>query len=351
MHIYLIVIIVVVVLIAAALSLYFLLKCDKCGGSCFDKASFGCVNGQLCPISQYANPSLCCDIDSVAYNGGCSKFVADNYGNICPEHLYNAAADMCCQKDTVPCGPYCTAGECKGNCPADYLYNGSCSPRQCGSDSCSPGFPHCIGGVCYDMCPYEDGFKVSQFQCVNAGISVDENGVQCPGYQMGESKCCSPGTYFNTDLSACVQCAGDSLKCGDSCCAAGEVCGTNNMCCDPSRQQNGVCYPNGINGKCLNSVDCGGICCPIGYDCNDGKCVKTCGAETCSEFQTCKYVNGQPVCTDPPCPGPQFTGSKCCDNGEYSDGGVCKNCDSTMTGCGTSCCAAGKTCVAGIACV
>ncbi len=143
-------------------------------------------------------------------------------------------------------------------------------------------------------------------------------GAPTPG--VAGSGCCDHGESCvdPSEPNSRQGCCPSGRRCGDHCCATGEIC-NGDTCCPPGTNTtcNGVCC-NGVCdsfGSCCEppSHVCGGQCCPPFNKCCNGKC--------CGAYQQCDPTLG--TCSDPPPPpdsgcylfaggSPCGTGRKCC---------------------------------------
>jgi len=352
----------IILAIIIAVILYFVLRCKKCGGTCLNSSKYVCVNGVQCPLKQYiSSNNVCCPDNTIAMDNKCVEPQLDRYGVQCYPKQLNSQTNVCCEGQQIPCGLFCAnPGQCVKlddgeECPANYITNGGhcCGSVACGDKCCPPG-SSCVDGDCYDVCPYSNQ-HASQAFCVDNGYTADTYRKICAQYDNTNRLCCANGQY--SDGKNCINCTNDLKSCGNSCCPPGQECDNNGICCDINEMKQGYCCSSQVyvNGVCcpLGQEVCydGKVCCPNNYSCVNNQCVRSCNGTQCAEFQTCKDDgSGVKTCTDPPCPGPQINGSSCCENGQYSSGGKCFDCDSNMPKCGTSCCEPGQTCYAGKYC-
>jgi hypothetical protein len=290
--------------------------------------------------------------------GSALSFVNSNWGcggslkrcvNAC-----NSVGHECCRAfcGTTCCGRTVKAEE-KVCLNAGPNFAGTCcaTSQACGDKCC--GFRSDLQGhypqVCKDagqsIC-CDVSASVCGAGCCAAGLTCapqplnPDTKVCCSGEPCG-ARCCQPGERCanpsdDFDVDGCITCPADKTGpvCGDTCCAASEVCGFGNECCTEDKLCGGTCCANMAN--CLNGTEC----------CEPPRNVP-CGGTCCAGIVTADCCNGQ--C----CPGPCVGGGLvCCPSVQRACGNECcplnYECQSQQCipcGCpdGTECCSGGTT--------
>jgi hypothetical protein len=323
-------------------------ECERCISGCWG-VMFACsaVSIGATEVVGFFDSSLSC--------GGRLESCVD---------LCNAVGHECCH---VHCGDECCGHDgsekdkiCAGARPD---FPGTCCTREgiCGDNCCAGEGKTCgdpVKGFCCDAgqsgcgnfcCGGSNGSH-----CADAATSLccnaDAEGcgfLCCPAGQ----RCASPSN--DPDLIVCNVCPPGKTgpACGQTCCAADEVCSAG-LCCRPDAM-------------------CGGSCCEPQYCLNGNNCCAppnhACGGSCCAPLQGC--CNGQ--CCDGPCVGgvccapERACGPACCPDGwacTNPANGTCQQCGAGQKGCapvagnpmccatGTECCASGACCAAPLVC-
>ena len=296
-----------------------------------------CVNGLFAPC------------DATNYGPSFGTEVCDGLDSDC-DGFGDEGLQLNCQNYYV-----CQSGQC--------VYAGSCT------SDCQTG---------QTKCPFLDNTRVYVCRNTDTDPCLEWSLETCPAF----STC---------DILISNRCECTYEECGGACCAEGQLCGPNDVCCMPScpartcgsngcggsctceypndRCENGVCRctpscagkecgTDGCGGTCPNLcgslehcgngvgvcdyAECNGVCCGSGQVCNatTGSCCtpactgKECGPDgcghtcgTCYPGDVCQ--NGQCVCV------PNCTGREC---GSDGCGGSCGSCDSNYTCYDGQCC-------------
>ncbi len=169
--------------------------------------------------------------------------------------------------DTPDSGPIEGDGGCdigEPGCPCD------------DADSCSTG--ECIGGMCVDCSPAEEGCVCRSTGACNAGLRCDETSNLCEACPEGEEGCaCNGDGSCDTGLMCAADvCVADSCTDGSVDCPC--VGGAGGTCDSPL-----VCNDSGLCETCADDVP--------GCPCTAGTCsgglVCDMGDSTCREARDC----------------------------------------------------------------
>jgi hypothetical protein len=325
--------------------------CDDCHSLC-DKAEQQCV--AECAVSAgscgpfYGVCLAACGSVCLSRKADCENQCDNPPGACCPQRCEQGGYASCCSPADKCCGPTCCSGDraCCGStcCPPEQHcadpQAGVCCPSgsgpACGNGCCPPG-QKCGNSYWHFCCPADAGeFCLDEFN----------------------RPFCCPSGQVCLDASTGLCCPKDAgPRCGDTCCARGEVC-RDGVCCDPRL----------LCGDGERAVCCFGVC-------RDGQCCSTpshmCGQVCCPPFNVCCDVGGKQVCCGSYevclhsgcCPQERVCGRQCCPPGHMCKDPlkeVCVPCPPDLVPCllgpsGNSpahsiCCLPNVTCCAGKCC-
>lgn len=331
--------------------------CDDCFNLCGAK-SYACFAGEVvtcaltagigcgvASILEFVDSGVSCTDATMACVDGCNA-----KGGACCRGF---CGDQCCGRDETPETRLClgATAEFAGTCCTQQDRCGeTCCGSACNRDTC---FPTVCADEGRELCCAAGDTPCGGECCSSSQVCADAGKDLCcaPGLDPCGSVCCPSGQRClvpgeSLEDAECVICPAGKTGpgCGETCCAADEVCGFGNECCKASELCGGTCCSPGNcrNGGCcdLPSVPCGNTCCPgLTTTCCNGQCCagtciggsqccpagRECGPTCCAEgsacvnpatgqcqacaagHEPCPFSEGTPLC----CP----TGTACCNNG------------------------------------
>ncbi|MFU8803126.1 MAG: putative metal-binding motif-containing protein [Bradymonadaceae bacterium] len=263
-------------------------------GSCFkvcteddecDEENQYCYEGRC---AELACDGVQCSSDLVCYGGTCfatcDETTACEEGHVCYDG--RCATDIC---EGVQCGAdwLCFWGDCFPQCDStscdvnDDCYSGRCTDDPCESVNCEDGTA-CYQGSCFQTCTLDDHCDEANHFCFDGRCAPDAcHEVDCPD---------ETGCYMGTCFEGCLT--------DDQCGELNEECESDH--CAPDLCADGQCIETCLNLRCAVSP-CDGVQCKLGFECVDGTCLDTCGAEgECDPNHHCyKGYCHQESCDEP----------------------------------------------------